>query len=398
VLGWAGPVVKGHEPVMEVGSVDAQAAAHEQAAASRPAPEGESAEAARVAERLMAAAVGTLDILVIALGDRLGYYRLLAGREPLTAPSLAAASRTAPRYAREWLEQQAVTGLLEVLDPGQEPDARRYRLRPGVAAVLADPDQLTYLAPLARQLAAAARQLPALAQAYCSGDGVPWAAQGPDMRESEADMNRPGYLRLLAGDWLAALPEVQRRLRTAPPARVADIGCGAGWSCIGLARGYPMLRVDGYDLDAASVELARHNIAAASLADRVRVHQADITTTTDRGPYDLVTAFECLHDLPHPVPALTAMRRLAGRAGTVLIADMNAAHRFTAPGDDLERLLYGFSLLICLPDSMSTSGSAATGTVLRPDTVRDYAAQAGYTRIDTLPIEHDMWRFYHLHP
>jgi 2-polyprenyl-3-methyl-5-hydroxy-6-metoxy-1,4-benzoquinol methylase len=392
-------VVTGHEPVMEVGSVDAQAAAHEQAAASRPAPEGESAEAARVAERLMAAAVGTLDILVIALGDRLGYYRLLAGREPLTAPSLAAASRTAPRYAREWLEQQAVTGLLEVLDPGQEPDARRYRLRPGVAAVLADPDQLTYLAPLARQLAAAARQLPALAQAYCSGDGVPWAARGPDMRESEADMNRPGYLRLLAGDWLAALPEVQRRLRTAPPARVADIGCGAGWSCIGLARGYPMLRVDGYDLDAASVELARRNIAAAGIADRVRVHQADITTTTaGRGPYDLVTAFECLHDLPHPVPALTAMRRLAGRAGTVLIADMNAAHRFTAPGDDLERLLYGFSLLICLPDSMSTSGSAATGTVLRPDTVRDYAAQAGYTRIDTLPIEHDMWRFYHLHP
>jgi hypothetical protein len=102
---------------MEVGSVDAQAAVHEQAAASRPAPEGESAEAARVAERLMAAAVGTLDILVITLGDRLGYYRLLAGREPLTAPSLAAASRTAPRYAREWLEQQAVTGLLEVLDP-----------------------------------------------------------------------------------------------------------------------------------------------------------------------------------------------------------------------------------------------------------------------------------------
>jgi 2-polyprenyl-3-methyl-5-hydroxy-6-metoxy-1,4-benzoquinol methylase len=127
-----------------------------------------------------------------------------------------------------------------------------------------------------------------------------------------------------------------------------------------------MLRVDGYDLDAASVELARRNIAAAGLADRVRVHQADITTTNaDRGPYDLVTAFECLHDLPHPVPALTAMRRLDGRAGTVLIADMNAAHRFTAPGDDLERLLYGFSLLICLPDSMSTSGSAATGTVLR---------------------------------
>ena len=378
--------------------MDTHADAPGRPADSRPAPDGEPAGGIGVADRLMAAAVGTLDILSIALGERLDYYRLLAGRQPLTPPGLAAASRTAPRYAREWLEQQAVTGLLEVLDPDQEPDARRYRLRPGVAEVLADPDQLSYLAPLARQLAAAARQLPALSQAYRSGDGVPWASYGADMRESQADLNRPGYLRLLAGDWLAALPDVQQRLRTAPPARVADIGCGAGWSCIALAQGYRMLRVDGYDLDPASVDLARRNVAAAGLADRVRLYHADITTAADRGPYDLVTAFECLHDLPHPVPALAAMRGLVGQAGTVLIADMKAAHRFTAPGDDLERLLYGFSLLICLPDSMSSPGSAATGTVLRPGTMRDYAVQAGYTRIDTLPIEHDLWRFYHLHP
>ena len=172
----------------------------------------------------------------------------------------------------------------------------------------------------------------------------------------------------------------------------------AVWSCIGLARGYPLLRVDGYDPDPASVELARRNVAAAGLADRVRVYQTDITTAADCGPYDLVTAFECLHDLPHPVPVLAAMRRLAGRARTVLIADMKAASRFTAPGDDTERLLYGFSLLICLPDAMSTPGSAATGTVLRPGTMRDDATQAGYSHIDTLPIEHDLWRFYHLHP
>jgi SAM-dependent methyltransferase len=375
---------------------DAQVATYERAAASRPAPEADAAVS--VASRVMTAAMGTLDILVIALGERLGYYRLLAGREPLTPPGLAAASGTAPRYAREWLEQQAVTGLLEVLDPAQEPDARRYRLRPGVAEVLADPDQLSYLAPLARQLAAAARQLPALAQACRDGRGVPWAAHGADMRESEADLNRPGYLRLLAGDWLAALPEVQRRLRTAPPARVADVGCGAGWSCIGLARGYPMVHVDGYDLDAASVDLARRNVKAAGLADRVRIQHADITTAADRGPYDLVTAFECLHDLSHPVTALAAMRRLASPAGTVLVADMKAASQFTAPGDDLERLLYGFSLLICLPDSMCAPGSAATGTVLRPATVSDYAARAGYTGVDTLPIEHDRWRFYRLRP
>lgn len=367
-------------------------------ASSRPAPQPERAEVAAIADRVLSAAIGTLDILVIALGDRLGYYRLLAQRGPLTPPGLAAASGTASRYTREWLAQQAVTGLVEVADPGQEPDARRYRLRPGVAEVLADPDQLSYLAPLARQLAAAARQMPALAGAYRSGGGVPWAAYGADMRESEADLNRPGYLHLLADDWLAALPGVQQRLRARPPARVADIGCGAGWSCIGLARGYPLLHVDGYDLDSASVALARRNIAAAGLAGRVHIHQADIATAANYGPYDLVTAFECVHDLPHPVPALAAMRRLAGTAGTVLIADMKAAPEFTAPGGDVDRLLYGFSLLICLPDSMSTPGSAATGSVLRPGTMRGYPTEAGFTRIDILPIDHDIWRFYQLHP
>ncbi len=319
-------------------------------------------DGATVADRVLSAAVGTLDILAIALGTRLGYYRILAERAPLTPPALATASGTAPRYAREWLEQQAVTGLLEVAGPGEEPDARRYRLGPGVAEVLADPDQLSYLAPLARQLAAAARQLPVLAQAYRTGHGVSWAEFGADMQESEADLNRPAYLSLLGGDWLGALPEVRRRLLAGPLARVADIGCGAGWSCIGLAGSYPLLRVDGFDLDPASVEAARRNIAEAGLDDRVRVHHADISTATGYGPYDLVTAFECVHDLPYPVPALAAMRQMAGTKGTVLVADMKAAAEFTAPGDDVERLLYGFSLLICLP------------------------------------VEHDLWRFYQLHP
>lgn len=377
--------------------MSAQTVEYATAVPGRLAAVGEPAEAAAVAGRLLSAAIGALDIFAIALGERLGYYRLLAHREALTPPGLAAASGTAPRYAREWLEQQAVSGLAEVLDPGQEPDARSYRLRPGVAEVLANPDGLSYLAPLARQLAAAARQLPALAQACRTGRGVPRAAHGADMREAQADLNRPGYLRLLAEDWLITLPGVQQRLRTGP-ARVADVGCGAGWSCIALARGYPLLRVDGYDLDMASVDLARRNVAAAGLADRVHVYHLDITKVADRGPYDLVTAFECLHDMPHPVAALAAMRRLAGQDGTVLIAEAKAADRFTAPGSDLDRLLHGLSLLICLPDSMSTPGSAATGTMLRPGAMRGYAAQAGYTRVDILPIEHDLWRFYHLHP
>lgn len=352
--------------------------------------------ATAVADRVMSSAIAMTDVLAIALGDRLGYYRTLAQLGDANAAELAGQSGTTPRYAREWLEQQAVTGLL-LADDHTDGAQRRYQLAPGVADVLVDENSLAYLAPVARQLVAAARQVPSIADAFENGGGVGWAQYGADMRESEADLNRPGYLQLLADDWMAALPDVQQRLRADPPARIADIGCGAGWSTIALAQGYPLARVDGFDVDEPSVDLARRNIADAGVGDRAHIQQIDIGAV-EVGEYDLVTAFECLHDMPYPVDALRSMRRLAKAGGTVLVADMKVADTFSAPGDDVERLMYGFSVLICLPDSMSSPGSAATGTVMRTDTLRDYAQQAGFSDVTVLPVEHDIWRFYRLTP
>lgn len=350
-----------------------------------------------IAMRLVEGAAAMFDLMSISLGDRLGLYRCLAERGPLTAPEVADAAGVAERYTREWLEQQAVTGLLEVVTAADEPTQRRYGIAPGAAAVLATPGDPNYLAPLARQLVAAAAAQPAVARACRDGGGVPWAAFGADMRESEAELNRPSFQHLLASDWIPALPDVQSRLSTAPPARIADVGCGGGWSAIALAEGFPTALVDAYDVDPASVDLARHNIAEAGLAGRIRVHEADIGQVGATG-YDLVTAFECVHDLPHPVEALDAMRRMAEPAGAVLIGDMRVADEFTAPGDLVERLMYGFSLAVCLPDSLSAEGSAATGTVMRESTLRAYAEQAHFAAVDTLPVEHDLWRFYRLHP
>ncbi len=154
--------------------------------------------AAKVAERLLTAAIEMTDLMAVAVGDRLGYYRLLNERGPLCSPELAAATGTPERYAREWLEQQAVTGLLEVQNETLPPSARRFRLADGVAQVLATPDDLSFLAPLARQMVAAAAQVPAVVQAVRAGRGVPWSFYGADMRESEADLTRPAYLHLLA--------------------------------------------------------------------------------------------------------------------------------------------------------------------------------------------------------
>jgi len=236
-----------------------------------------------------------------------------------------------------------------------------------------------------------------LLEAYRTGQGVPYEAYGEDTREGIGALNRPMFVNQLA-DWLAAIPEVDGRLRAQPAARVADIACGTGWSSIAIARAYPDVTVDGFDLDAASIATARQNIAATDLADRVHPAVRDAADPDLSGRYDLVTIFEALHDMDYPVQALQTARRLLTDGGCVVIGDERVAERFAAPGDELERFNYGWSVLHCLPVGMTHADSAGTGTAIRPDTVRAYAAEAGFRRVDVLPIEHDFWRFYRLVP
>ena len=134
------------------------------------------------------------------------------------------------------------------------------------------------------------------------------------------------------------------------------------------------------------------------MADRVRFHLVDISTGAGatQGGYDLVTAFECIHDMPAPAEVLGAMRRLAAPDGVVLVVDERVAETFTAPADEVEQLMYGWSITCCLPDGLAHPGSVGTGTVMRPDTLRGYARDAGFTDIDVLPIEDVFFRFYRL--
>jgi 2-polyprenyl-3-methyl-5-hydroxy-6-metoxy-1,4-benzoquinol methylase len=210
-------------------------------------------------------------------------------------------------------------------------------------------------------------------------------------------MNRPQFVNLLGSEWLPAMPDVHARLQADPSARVADVACGGGWSSIAIARAYPKARVDGFDLDPASIELARANAEDAGLAERIQFHVRDAGDPELAGRYDLVTIFEALHDMSNPVAALEAARALAGDDGAVLVVDERVADAFTAPGDDVERLMYGWSILLCLPTGMASQPSAATGTVMRSDTLRRYASAAGFSRVDVLPVEHDFFRLYRLH-
>jgi 2-polyprenyl-3-methyl-5-hydroxy-6-metoxy-1,4-benzoquinol methylase len=346
------------------------------------------------AGRLTSSMLGMADILTTYIGDRLKLYDVLLQSGPLTSTELANRASIHERYAREWLEQQAVCGVLDVLDASASEHTRRYSLPAPHAEVLLNRDSLSYLAPMARLFVSLARPIDELLEAYRSGGGVSWEQFGPDAREGQADSYRPIYLNTLGTEWLPNIPEVHARLQSEPPARVADFGCGAGWGSIGIARAYPRVHVDGFDLDPPSIDLARRNAAEAGLQECVAFHTRDAADASLQGQYDLVTVFEALHDMSQPVEALQTMRRLLAPEGKVLVVDERVAERFTAPGDDLERLMYAFSVLCCLPAGMADTPSAGTGTVMRPDTLRDYARAAGFQKVAVLPIEHDFFRLY----
>lgn len=349
--------------------------------------------AERFADRMLASALGAFECLSVYVGDRLGWYRSLAADGPATPAELAERTGTHERYAREWLEQQAVVGILAT-DPADP--HRRYSLPTGAAEVLTDEHSLAYLGPVPRLIAAPGGQLPALLSAFRHGGGVTWNDLGADGREAQADLNRPWFASPLA-DALSSVPDVHDLLARRGT-RIADIGCGAGWSSIGLARAYPGATVEGFDVDAPSIDMARANAEAAGLSDRVSFHVADGATLAEDDTFDAAFAFECLHDMSNPVGVLASIRRAVRSGGLVVVMDEAVAEEFTAPGDDLERLMYGFSLFICLPDGMSSEPSAATGTVMRPATLAGYGRQAGFDRLEVLPIEDfGFFRFYRLH-
>jgi 2-polyprenyl-3-methyl-5-hydroxy-6-metoxy-1,4-benzoquinol methylase len=346
--------------------------------------------------RLFNAALGTFDVFSVYLGDRLGLYRALDGLGYATSTELASTTNCDERYIREWLEQQAATGILEVDNPEAEATDRRFTLPTGHREVLIEEHSLNYLSALLRLVVGATKPLPEVIQAYRDGRGVAYPDYGTDTIEGIAEMNRPMFLNLLGSDWLPAVPDVHARLQADPPARVADVGCGSGWSSIAIARAYPKAQVHGFDLDEISIGLARANAESAGLSDRVTFAVRDAAHPGLAGRYDLVTAFETIHDMANPVEALRKMRGLVNEGGSVIVADERVGETFSAPGDDVERLNYGFSILHCLPACRTESPSAATGTVMRPPTLRRYAAEAGFSSVEILPIENDFWRFYHL--
>jgi 2-polyprenyl-3-methyl-5-hydroxy-6-metoxy-1,4-benzoquinol methylase len=351
-----------------------------------------------LAERLFGATVGALELFSVYLGTELGLYRTLAEYGPLTPAGLGDRGGIAERYAREWLEQQAVAGLVEVEDSRAPAQHRGYTLPAEHARVLAQPDDPAHVAPFAHLLAGIGGVLPRVAGAYRTGGGVPYSAYGEAFRYGQGHINRPAFSNELVADWLAAMPDVVARLECARHARVADLGCGQGFSSIAIAKAFLGAHVDGLDLDASSITEARCHAAEAGLDGRARFIQADATELATHGPYDLIVILEALHDMAQPVDVLRAARAALAAGGTLLVVDERVADSFTAPGDEVERMMFGWSVTHCLPTQMVERPSAALGTAMRADTVRELADQAGYARVELLPVDNDFFRHYRLWP
>jgi SAM-dependent methyltransferase len=348
------------------------------------------------AERLFGAAGQAMDTFCVYLGDRLGLYRALAGQEPMTSSALAAATGIDERYAREWCEQQVVAGVLEVDDASAVPDARKFALPDEHAAALVDPDGAFSVAPMSRFVASLGQALPKLLEAFRTGGGVPWSVFGSDVIESQGDFNRPWLRSDLTASYLPSVREVHERLSAG--GRVADIACGVGWAGLSIARDYPSAVVVGLDPDAQSIEMSRRLASDEGVSDRVTFRAHDCAQPLPDGPFDFAIMVESLHDVARPVDILSRVRESLAPRGVMIVADEKVGESFDAPGPN-DGIFYGFSVLCCLAAGRAEEPSAATGTVMRPDTVRKYAETAGFSGVEVLDqIDHPLLRFYLLRP
>jgi 2-polyprenyl-3-methyl-5-hydroxy-6-metoxy-1,4-benzoquinol methylase len=379
-------------------STVADTAATESATAEAAPTDSEAAESAAGEElmgRMFGAALGAAELFTIYLGTVHGIYQAIDDSGPITATELAARTGLDHRYLVEWLQSQSISGLLTI--DGTDVWTDRFTLAPGVRGALLDPASPLYAGGLAAIVPAVGRAFPQLVDAFRSGAGVPYAAYGEEAVGAQEMLNRPAYVNSLAAEWIPNVPGLHDLLTKG--ARVADLGTGAGWSAIELAKAYPAVHVDGYDNDEDSIGRARRNAAEHGVADRVGFEVRDITEVVAGGTqYDLVTFFECVHDFAHPVEALTAARTALAPGGSVLVMDENSDEVFTAPGDEVQRFLAAASTLWCTPQGLVDEDSDVVGALMRPDQLRHLAEHAGFGKVDVLPIEHPFWRFYRLTP
>ncbi|KHL12064.1 methyltransferase family protein [Mumia flava] len=315
---------------------------------------------------------GALNAALVVMGDELGYYRSLADEGPSTPAELAERTSTEEHIAREWLNAQAAGSYV-----AYDPRTGRYTLPPEQAVAFTDPDSPAYLVGLFQIAHGTIRDTPSVLAAARRGDGVGWHEHNHDVHEGCERFFRPSYQAHLVAEWLPALDGVVDKLTSG--ARVADVGCGYGASTVLMAQEYDASTFVGADYHAPSIETARSRAAEAGVGDRT-TFVVELADAVDGTGFDLVTTFDCVHDMGDPVGAARHIRDILASDGTWMVVEPAAGDHVEDNLNPIGRAYYGFSTLLCTPASLSQDVGLAMGTQAGPARLRDVVTTAGFTR------------------
>jgi SAM-dependent methyltransferase len=314
----------------------------------------------------------TLNTALVVMGDKLGLYRAMAGAGPLTPAELAERTSTSERYVREWLNAQAAGGYVEY-----EADSGRYVLPPEQSVALTDEESPAFLPGFFQIALGSVHDSPRIAEAVRTGVGVGWHDHVHDVHEGCERFFRPGYNANLVTAWLPALDGVVEKLERG--ARVADVGCGHGASTIVMAKAFPSSTFVGSDYHEGSIATARERATEAGVDGRVRFETDPASSYAGDG-YDLVTMFDCLHDMGDPVGAARHVRQSLAPDGTWMIVEPFAGDRVEENLTPVGRAYYSFSTLLCTPASLSQEVGLALGAQAGEARIRDVVERGGFTR------------------
>lgn len=314
----------------------------------------------------------TLNAALVVMGDKLGYYRDLANNGPSTPTQLAERTGTAEPYAREWLNAQAAGSYLTY-----DPSSGHYTLPPEQAVALTVEDSPAFLPGFFQIALGTVHDTSHILEAARSGAGYGWHEHDTDVHVGCERFFRPSYNANLIDGWLPALDGVVAKLQGG--ARVADVGCGHGASTILMAQAFPNSTFVGSDYHAQSIETAKERAAAAGVGDRIRFEISPADGITGTG-YDLVTMFDCLHDMGDPVGAARHVRSALAEDGTWMVVEPMAGDHVEDNLNPVGRAYYGFSTLLCTPSSLSQDVGLALGTQAGPARIRDVVTAGGFTR------------------
>jgi SAM-dependent methyltransferase len=313
-----------------------------------------------------------LTAALVVVGDKLGLYKALAKRGALTSHELANWTHTTERYVREWLNAQAAAGYVNY-----EPASHRYSLSPEQSVALTDESSPACVLGGFQAMTAATRITPKLIEAFRSGDGIGWHDHDPDLFQGTERFFRPGYAANLTTAWIPALDGVEAKLQAG--ARVADVGCGHGASTILMAKVYPQSRFVGFDYHGPSIERARELASDAGVADRVTFDVAS-SKAYPGSDYDLVTFFDCLHDMGDPVGAASHVLSTLAADGTWMIVEPFANDRVEDNLNLVGRIFYSASTMICTPASLAQEIGLGLGAQAGEQRLRDVVTQGGFKR------------------